>query len=562
VRIRASDTALTSIGRRVPRLAGLALLLALFAWIVQDARAARRHGVEPPPSSIAEQLFREGKLAGDKPLIGQREGAPPVSGRDAACAQCHRRSGLGAVEGRIVIPPITGRFLFHPGERIAPESDASHSPPTPPDRSAYDDATLARAIREGIGADGRLLDYLMPRYPLDDAALRELVGYLRGLSVGPVPGVGRDTLNFATIVAPDADPVARDGMLKVIQEYFDSKNSFYRGDAAPPLQSARRIHFRVQRKWQLHVWQLTGAPQTWGAQLDQHLREEPVYAVISGIGGGTWAPVHEFCERQSLPCLFPNIDLPVVASDDFYPVYFSQGVLLEAQLITSRTPTPAAGRIVQVFRADDAVGAAAAAALRDAAKERGAIFVDRALRAADGARQLAAAIADLKAGDTLVLWLRAADLMQLPAAPPEAATIYLSGAMGGLENAPLAAAWRARVAMTYPYELPDIRRVRLNYPLGWFNIRKIPLVAERVQVDTYIACSVLAETLASMLDSFVRDFLVERVEVMLSARIINGYYTRLGLAPGQRFASKGGYLVRFADPNGKRVVADGEWIVP
>ena len=86
--------------------------------------------------------------------------------------------------------------------------------------------------------------------------------------------------------------------------------------------------------------------------------------------------------------------------------------------------------------------------------------------------------------------------------------------------------------------------------------------AERVQVDTYIACGVLAETLASMYGEFVPDFLVERIEVMLSGRIINGYYSRLGLAPGQRFASKGGYLVRFVDPTGARVEADGNWIVP
>jgi hypothetical protein len=65
-----------------------------------------------------------------------------------------------------------------------------------------------------------------------------------------------------------------------------------------------------------------------------------------------------------------------------------------------------------------------------------------------------------------------------------------------------------------------------------------------------------------MLGEFERDYLVERVEAMLSSRIVDGYYSRLGLAPGQRFASKGGYLVRFADSTGARVAADGNWIVP
>jgi hypothetical protein len=134
--------------------------------------------------------------------------------------------------------------------------------------------------------------------------------------------------------------------------------------------------------------------------------------------------------------------------------------------------------------------------------------------------------------------------------------------MGGLEHAPLAPAWRSLARITYPYELPETRSLRMNYPLGWFHLHQIPVVAERVQVDTYVACSVLVDALASMLDEFVRDYLVERVEGMLDSRIINGYYTRLGLAPGQRFASKGGYLVRFVEPTGVKVAADGGWIVP
>jgi hypothetical protein len=88
------------------------------------------------------------------------------------------------------------------------------------------------------------------------------------------------------------------------------------------------------------------------------------------------------------------------------------------------------------------------------------------------------------------------------------------------------------------------------------------VVAERVQTDTYVACGILAETLNEMLDSFVRDYLVERVEVMLGHRMVNGYYPRLSLAPGQRFASKGGYVVRFADQTGAALVADGDWTVP
>jgi hypothetical protein len=61
---------------------------------------------------------------------------------------------------------------------------------------------------------------------------------------------------------------------------------------------------------------------------------------------------------------------------------------------------------------------------------------------------------------------------------------------------------------------------------------------------------------------FSRPYLVEKLEATLEHRIITGYYPRLALASKQRFASKGGYLLRFRDPAGTAVVAPGDWIVP
>ena len=48
---------------------------------------------------------------------------------------------------------------------------------------------------------------LMPHYALDDAAMAALIGYLKDLTSGPVPGVNETTLHFATIVTPDGATV-------------------------------------------------------------------------------------------------------------------------------------------------------------------------------------------------------------------------------------------------------------------------------------------------------------------------------------------------------------------
>ena len=98
---------------------------------------------------------------------------------------------------------------------------------------------MARAIREGIAVDGRPLSYLMPRYHLDDAAIAELIVYLKGLTGGPVPGVTDSVLHFATIITPDANAAQRNGMLDVLQKYFFEKNAAVR-PANPPRYSPRR----------------------------------------------------------------------------------------------------------------------------------------------------------------------------------------------------------------------------------------------------------------------------------------------------------------------------------
>jgi hypothetical protein len=487
----------------------------------------------------------------------------------AACITCHRGSGLGTTEGRIVVPPIIGKYLFRSHSTNVQDMSLPHVAGYRSTREPYTDATLAQAIRQGRTPNGRELNYLMPRFPLDDASMGALIDYLKVLSSSAVPGVTDDTLHFATIITPDADANQRKGMLDVMERFFADKNAFIRGGQRP-MQANREIEYRVSRRWQLHVWQLTGEPQEWEQQLRAKLAAEPVYAVISGLGARTWAPVHRFCQAAKLPCLLPNLELPVVAEGDFYPVYFSRGVLLEADLMASTLSeiVDAASnqakprRLVQIYRQGD-IGESAAKALATAVATAGLKLETRPLSAATKDRKdVALALRDLGPEDAVALWLRPGDLAALPSRPLSVSTVLASGILGGLEQAPLPPDWRTTVRMTYPFDLPEGRKVRMNFPLNWFKIKQIPVVDERVQTDTYVACGILAETLTDMLDSFVRDYLVERVEVMLSHRLVNGYYPRLSLAPGQRFASKGGFVVHFAHESGTELLTDKEWTTP
>ena len=543
-----------------------------------------------PQPGAGESIYLRGILPSGAPLEGKRQ---PVSltsrGADAACVSCHQRSGLGTFEGynlAVTIPPIAGAYLFHSREATSKQAVLPYVEWMHNNRDPYTDDTLARAIRKGLDSQGRPLSSLMPRFVLNDADMASLIEYLKQLGSHPAPGVSERELQFATVITPDADSVKRKAMLDVMEHYFEDKNLF-------PIGNSREMHtsgktqgaksmFMSHRLWKLHVWELTGPASTWGAQLDADMKREPVFALVSGLGGSNWTPVHEFCERRELPCLFPNVDAPIDDSRDFYTLYFSRGVLLEADLIRAQlalrssesegrgeagTKAEAglqreAARLVQVYRPGDS-GEAAALALAAALKPLGIPVRNWPLAQGPPGNGVGQAVRAAQKSDTLVLWLRPADLAELGDAAGAPASVYVSGLMGGLEHAPLPAAWRARAQMTYPYELPEKRDLRVRYALSWFSIRHIPVVDEPLQANTYLACGLLAETLSHMSDNLVQPFMIEMLQTKVERRLINtGYYPRLVLALNQHFASKGGYILHFAGPEGPKLVADSDWVVP
>jgi hypothetical protein len=518
---------------------------------------------DPEPTSPGESLYRNGLRPSGQPLNASREGNAPLSGAQAACSNCHRRSGLGEIEASIKIPPISGPYLFQARAKSREDLDVPYLENMRLDRDPYSPDTLARAIRQGIGADGKPLNYLMPHYELSDADMAVLIDYLRGMKPLKARGLAGSVVNFATIVTPDTDPSKRRAMLAVLDQYFADQNGFARAQT-PKLLRSESMQSNAKRRWQLHVWALTGAPSTWEGQLNRDLEREPVYAVLSGLGGKDWRPIHRFCERAALPCIFPNLDLPVVAEHDVYSLYFSKGVLLEAgllaQQISADNKAKPVGRVVQIFRADD-IGADAAAEMKNIMSGSGIQTLERALGTSSASR-LAELLRTLRPDDALVLWLRSADFALLANSPVSASRIFASGLMGGLENTPVPAAWRPVTHLTYPAELPDKRMIGVEFALGWMVHHHIPVLDSRVQVDTYVACGLTMETLTRMRGSFTADFLVESMEGMLEHQLVSGYYPALALAPNERFASKGGYIVHFANPEGTKVVRDTDWRVP
>ncbi len=537
-------------------------LLGLGLLVLTSMAYAEIPAVNSEEVALGRRIYMEGILPSGEPLKGMRQNVVQLEGATAACETCHRRSGIGSLEANISVKPITGAFLFATDDnrpmalldtRAANDITKPHAP--------YTEASLAKAIREGINVSGRQMNLLMPHYALSDRDIKALTAYLRQLSSELSPGVGEDTLQFATIITPDVDPKKAEVMVRMMHVAFDQRNisqQVYSGRMRSPLD----LLPRKLRNWQLKVWQLTGAPETWAAQLAENYRRNPVFAVISGVSNSTWEPVSQFCEQEKLPCLLPSVPLPPIKSS-FYLRYFSRGVALEADVLATQLRNKeikSPQRLLQIYRNTE-VGRGAAQKLSEDLKGSDVKVEDRILASTKPA-DIKALLKWVSSQDVVMLWLNPADLAAVNKAAPKQvpAVVYVSGFLADEDYSFVSKAWKSHVRVVYPYELGEKRQKNADKMKQWLKTWQLPLVDEPFQNEVFFDLLLITDLSSQMLDNFYRDYLVERTEDMLSIGSNVSAYPYLSLSRNQGFASKGAYIAHL-DAKGE-LVADTEWLIP
>jgi cytochrome c553 len=586
----------------------LLMLLALLAALAAAAQSA----ADVDAVAVGRRIYLEGMLPDGQPLRGARTDIGVVTGSAAACVTCHRPSGLGTVEGTVVIPPITGRALFRSGDSVIVRTDRrfdqSLSVPHPP----YDEAALAAAIRDGRHQSGRAMHALMPRYTLSPSQLQAVAAYLKTLSTDWSPGVSADSIQIATVIAPGVAPQRRKAMLDTMTTLLNQININVNSSHRQKMVSAVERRLGSRRKFNLSVWDLSGAPSTWSEQLQRRQRENPVFAIVSGVSQDVWQPVQDFCENNRVACWFPSVDLvPAGAEKSRFSLYYSGGIATEAAVM-ARKLSAGSGHILQLV-ADDAVARGGAASLRNAlaVAARGEVM-DVELSAA-AATQAMAAVAKLDANDALILWTRPTDLAGLAKFPATKAQVLVSATLAGDENVDLPMALRRQATLVQPLEVEHLRASNIERFNLWRNAMNIALVDRRLQSEAYFATRSLVAIVHGMLNNLHTDYLIERAESTLSdfeamqvqdeikdmmmgpmnkrplsqtpttaaesaamaatakaqaqhleemrKRGGTTVYPRLSLAQGQRFASKGAHLETL-NPQEPGIIGEPEWVVP
>lgn len=547
----------SSAARGLVRVA-LAILLAVLACKPASLTRAETPHASAELIERGRLIYEAGRLEFGEPLRADRgDTGTGATGRAAACINCHQRSGFGLFEATTLVPPVTGPSLFsNPQPRAQPPRQAKgiqHQAFSFLDRPPYDEASLARALREGISPSGYRFQYLMPRYALNDADLAALIAYLRQLSLTPSPGIEHRIAHFATVLAPGQDAERAQALIEVLQACFRERQHSGGGGLT----------------WQLQVWQLSGAPETWEAQLRTKYAAQPVFALISGLGGAQWEPVHRFSEMEKIPSLFPNLDVAPAADHDAYSFYFSKGLTLEAEVLGQYfMETAAASGLTRVMqlRLEGGAGASAAAALRNILEPQSISVADRVLAHATS-EEIVAKLADVSRNDMLVIWLNRRQLAALEGVPPpNAGQIMLSGWLSGLEHAPVPADWKSIALLVYPVDAPQRRDARMQFNLRpWLRKHGLEPGDEILLGNTLAACNLLSESMSRLRGFYFRDYLVEMLQnypTGMGNAPASQAFPRFALGPGQRYSSKGAYIVRFKDTNTNELELVHDWLVP
>ncbi len=525
---------------------------------------------------LGERMYREGILPNGEVMEAYIHGDIEVDSTAFSCSSCHLRAGLGSYEGGVVTPSTTGKDLYQPYRRPPSLNDVDQISgryiyaKTILERPAYSRETLKHALRTGEDPVGEVFNDVMPRYPLGDRDLAILVRYLERLSLEFSPGASNGNFRFATILTDDVSAVDREAALQPVQRFIFEQNQqvtmfrkFLKSGYTPT--GDMKYAFRNAS---LAIWDLKGPAETWGAQLAAYQDRDQVFAVLGGFSNQDWRPIHSFCETHRLPCLFPVTNLPVVSDRDWYTFYFNKGYSQEgnaaAHFLHRHAPAARILQLVQDSPAGRALAAGFAAGRDDLGQDRPASLTlgDQQLQNP----QALVALLEERKPEVLLLWADAAllpTLSQFAAGAAAPVQILVSSTLLGKALGEIPEATREQVFITWPFRLKPY--VGDEEGIGFLSRKPIettwksfgaPRIASRIAT---VLDSCVVEGLKDVENNLYRDNLLDEMSMQMDRVVFD--YERISFGPGQRYVSKGCYVIQLGPGPEPKIIPVSDWVI-
>ncbi len=523
---------------------------------------------------LGEKMYRQGVLPSGEVMLGFVNGDIEIDSTSFSCSSCHLRAGLGSYEGGVETPPTTGVTLYQPYRRPPSLHDVDFRgryiyAKTIQERPAYTRESLKYAMRFGQDPTGETFNEVMPRYPLGNRDMAILVRYLELLSRDFSPGASPTRFSFATIITDDVGPAERQALIRPLERFIYEQNqqvklyrTFIKTGYTPTGDMKYAFHSA-----DLKVWDLKGPPESWQEQLDRYLERDKVFAVLGGLSHQDWRPIHEFCESRKLPCLFPVTDFPVVSDQDWYTFYFNKGYYQEGEATARFLRHHAAdARILQLIQ-DSPAGRRLAAGFAAEREAFGFSPVQSITLTSDQLQDSKYISSLLKEThpEILLLWgdfsLLAAAQEPIGLFPDQ--QVFISSTLLGRDLAKLPESLRKQTFITWPHRLKPY--VGDEEGTGFLSRNPIKITSEifgarRITSRTATMLEkMMIQGLRDIENNLYRDHLLDEMSMQMDRVVFD--YERISFGPGQRFVSKGCYIIQLGPGPEPELIPRSEWVI-
>lgn len=232
-----------------------------------------------------KQIYLKGESEGGgaeiKALLGSDRLEVPAAA--FACVTCHGLRGGGTREDGVQPPPINWETL------VAPHTSALTRRTRPP----YTEATLARAVTNGLDPAGARLHPGMPQYALTPAQTADLIAYLKqlGKEADADPGIDDRRIKVGAAL-PLTGALAQVGedVRATLAAYFAEVNA--RGG----------IH---GRQIELVVVDSRGEPAATLAATERLIEREGVFALVANFEPGGSMATNDYLKRNEVALVGP-----------------------------------------------------------------------------------------------------------------------------------------------------------------------------------------------------------------------------------------------------------------
>jgi ABC-type branched-subunit amino acid transport system substrate-binding protein len=514
--------------RGFARAAGLALALA----------AAQPLAAQPlsPAEAAGRRVYTEGVSAAGHEITAEvGMGGAILPGSAVPCANCHGRDGQGRAESGIVPPPIVWSRLAKSYGHVH-ESGRRHGP--------FDEASVARAITQGLDPAGNPLESAMPRFHIHPDDLRNLIAYLKRLESDVDPGISDAAIRVGTVLPEDVP--AADAMRKAIEAAFEDVNA-----------SGGLYGRRLELVVRTHPPRPGGAVEAARTSIDR----DDVLALVSPFALGAEAPLAALAEEKRVPMVGPFTVRGPPAPQGRYSFYLFGGLPEQAEVLVEfalANPAVAGKSLVLIEPADAAAHEAAAAVQsRCATKPCPAMRVipsratpmDAATLVRQAHEAQAEAVIFLGDGADLERFAAAADAQGWHPA------LLAPGTLAGRAAGHLPHGFEGRFFLAYPTAPP---RGRTNDAFDRFVAKhQLASASELPAFSSFVAASLLVDALRREGRDVSREGLVAELEATTAYGSLLAQPIRYG--PRRRIGALGGHVVAPA-PDGTGFRAASGWI--